>query len=99
MAAVLMIFGWPAVITSVVLTVAGISTKRWSLVVAGAVVGSPFLLYLFLTPRFQLVALPVAALHFAAAAAIARNHQLAAVVLFAPFVGLVAFLMWLVVNQ
>ena len=95
----IVLFGWPAVITSVVLTIAGISARRWSFVVAGAMVGSPFLLYLSMTPRFRIIALPVAALHFAAALAVARNHQLAAVALFAPFVGLVTFILLLVINQ
>ena len=96
---VMIVFGWPAVIASFVLTVAGISTRRWKFVMAGAMAGCPFLLYLFFTPRFQLVAVPVAALHFAAAGAIARNHQFAAIALFAPFVGLAVVLAWLLINQ
>ena len=99
MVIVLMSFGWPAVLVSLVLTVMGISTKRSSFVIWGAIVGCPFLMYLFLTPRFRVVAIPVGVLYFAAAWAVARNHRLAAVALFTPFVGLVTFLMWLVINQ
>lgn len=96
---VAVIFGWPAVMASILLTLAGIMSARWSLVLAGAAVGSPFLFYLFLTPRFRWVALPVAVLHFAAAGAVARRSRAAACVLVAPFVALAAVVAWHVINQ
>ena len=55
----------------------------------GAAVGSPFLFYLFLTPRFRVIAPVVALSHFAAVGALARGHHAAAVALVAPF-GVVA---------
>jgi hypothetical protein len=96
---VAVIFGWPAVIVSVLLTLAGIAATRWSLVLAGAVLGTPFLLYLFLTPRFRLVALLVAVLYFASAGAVAHRSRAIALALTAPFVVLAAFVAWLVMNQ
>ena len=51
----------------------------------------PFLFYLFLTPRFQWVAPPVAVLLFLAARAVARRRHRTALVMVAPYVGLAAF--------
>ena len=96
---VAVIFGWPAVIVSVLLTLAGIGATRWGFVLAGAVLGTPFLLYLFLTPRFQWVALLVAVLYFASAGAVAHRGRAIALALTAPFVALAAFVAWLVINQ
>src|SRR6267142_5467519 len=95
---VAVVFGWPAVITSIVLTLAGIAASRWRLVLGGAVVGSPFLFYLFLTPRFGSVALPAALLHFAAVPAVARGHRVAALALAAPFVALAMVVAQLVLR-
>ena len=96
---VAVVFGWPAVITSILLTLTGIAISRWHLVMGGAAVGSPFLFYLFLTPRFRLVALPVALLHFGAAQAVARGHRVAALALVAPFVALAVVVAALVLRQ
>jgi hypothetical protein len=96
---VAVVFGWPAVVASILLTLAGIAVSRWRLVLGGAAVGSPFLFYLFMTPRFRLVALPVALMHLAAARAVARGHRVAALALIAPFVALAAFVARLVIRQ
>jgi hypothetical protein len=96
---VAIVFGWPAVITSLLLTLTGIARSRWRLVIGGAAAGSPFLFYLFLTPRFRLVALPVALLHFGAARAVARGHRVAALALVAPFVVLATVVAALVLGQ
>jgi hypothetical protein len=96
---VAVVFGWPAVIASILLTVAGIAVSRWRLVLGGAAVGSPFLFYLFLTPRFRLVALSVALLHFGAAQTAARGYRVAALALAAPFVALAMVVAALVLRQ
>ena len=96
---VAVVLGCPAVITSILLTLAGIAASRWRLVLTGAAVGSPFLFYLFLTPRFRLVALPVALLHFGAAQAIARGYRVAALAFAAPFVALAMVVATLVLRQ
>jgi hypothetical protein len=44
------VFGWPAAIMSILLGVLGVTVRRWTWVVGGALAGSPFLLYLSLTP-------------------------------------------------
>ncbi len=94
-----MIFGWPAVIASVVLALVGIATMRARMVLASAVVACPFLFYLFLTPRFRWVAPPVAVLLFLAARAAARTQRRTALLLVAPYIGLLVFVAYLVVNQ
>jgi len=55
------IFGWPAVFASIVLTSAGIAIRSWMVALVGAIIAAPFMLYLFGTPRFMLVVVPVAA--------------------------------------
>ena len=99
MPVVAVVFGWPAVISSILLTLAGIAAARWQVVLGGAAVGSPFLFYLLLTPRFRLVALPVALLHFGAALAVARGRRVAAFALVAPFVAMAAIVAALVRAQ
>jgi len=93
------IFGWPAVIASIVLALVGVATTRAQMVLAGAVVACPFLFYLFLTPRLRWVAPPVAVLLFLAVRAAARRQRRAALLLVAPYVWLAGFVAYLVVNQ
>lgn len=93
-----MILGWPAVIASIALALAGIATRRTKLVLAGAIVACPFLFYLFLTPRFRWAPL-AAVLLFLAVRATARRHRGTALLLVAPYVGLAMFVAYLVVNQ
>ena len=96
---VAVVFGWPAVIASILLTLAGIAVSRSRLVLGGAVVGSPFLFYLLLTPRFGWVAPPVALLHFGAALAVARGYRMTALACVAPFLTLAVVVAELVLRQ
>jgi hypothetical protein len=96
---VTVIFGWPAVIASVALALAGIVTAHTKMVCAGAVVACPFLFYLFLTPRFRWVAVPVAALLFLAVRATSRRQRGKAFLLIAPYVVLAVLVAYLVANQ
>ena len=93
------IFGWPAILTSILLAVLGIATGRSRLVLAAALLACPFLFYLFLTPRMRWIAPPAATLMFVAAAATARGHRLAAIALAAPYFGVALFVAYLVVSQ
>ena len=86
-------------IASVALTLVGIATTRTKMVLAGAVVACPFLLYLFLTPRFRLVAPAAAVLLFFAVRAAARRQRGKALLLVAPYFGLAVFVAYLVGNQ
>jgi hypothetical protein len=44
-------FGWPAVIASNTLVLMGVLRGRWRVTLFGAMVGCPFLVYLFASPR------------------------------------------------
>ena len=78
------VFGWPAALSSIVLSTVGL-VIRWPMFVAvGAVVGLPFMFYLFMTPRFWLVALTAAPCHLCAALALARGRVILAWLLFLP---------------
>ena len=96
---VAVVFGWPAIVASVILTFAGIAFSRWPLALAGAGVATPFLLYVWATPRFGAMAVPVALLYFAAAGAVARSRPYAALALTAPFVALALLMARLVLSQ
>jgi hypothetical protein len=93
------IFGWSAVVAAVVFMTIGIARMRSDFVLVGALMASPFLFYLFLMPRLQWVALPVAALPFGAARAVAHGYFRAALAMVAPFVALAAFVAWLVISE
>jgi hypothetical protein len=99
MPVVAVIFGWPSVIASLVLVVAGLVTRGARLMLAGAIVGSPFLFYLSLTPRFRWVAPPVAVLLFCAARAVASRRSRTVLAMVSPYVALAVWVAWLVVNQ
>ena len=99
MPVVAVIFGWPAVIASLAFLSIGVAISRWKLVVAGAVIASPFLFYLSLTPRFQWIAPPVAVLLFFAAWPVARRNSPTALAMVAPYASLVLFVAWLVISQ
>jgi hypothetical protein len=91
--------GWPAVIVSFLLTLLAIARSSSKFAVTGALFALPFMLYLFATPRFRLVALAAFGSHLAAAYALRRRSRTVAFMLFLPFVCLAAFVAALVVNQ
>jgi hypothetical protein len=97
--AVAVIFGWPAVIASLVLLFVGVATGRSRLVFTGALTACPFLLYLFLTPRLLWVAPPIALLLFLAPGAVKRRQRRTAIIMVAPYIGVCAFVAYLVVNS
>jgi hypothetical protein len=96
---VAMLFGWPAVVLSLGLTLTGIAAGRWRPVFAGALVAGPFLLYLFGTPRIGWVSPVVGALYLGSAQAVARARLGLALALVMPFVILASFVAWLVLTQ
>ena len=96
---VAVIFGWPAVIASVLLVLTSIARGRWQWALAGAAIGSPFLLYLALTPRLAPIAPIVGLSYFAAAYALARGDRAVAAALTIPFLALAAFVASQVLRQ
>ena len=90
------IFGWPAIITSILLSVAGLWLKKPVLLVVAGVVCLPFTYYLsgFRTPA---VVLPF--FQFGAAYAISRQRTLLAWLLLAPLVLIAIILAYAVLTQ
>ncbi len=90
------IFGWPAIIASILLSVAGVWLKKPVLLVVAGVVCIPFTYYLsgFRTPA---VVLPL--FQFGSAYAVARQKDLMAWLLVAPLVIIAVILAYAVLSQ
>jgi hypothetical protein len=97
LAAVLL--GWPAVIVSVALVLVGVVRLRAQVALAGAILGCPFLLYLFATPRVGWFSLLVGALYIGSSKAVAQSRRGLAVAMATPFVVLAGFVAGAVLNQ
>ena len=91
MSIVEVICGWPAVFASTSLTVAGITRRSAVMARAGAVIATPFMIFLFFTPRFRLIALPVLVAHYVTAYALRRDRRVVAAALSAPFIVLASY--------
>jgi len=96
---VAVMLGWPAVLTSVTLVFVGIARRRVQVAVVGSVLGLPFLLYLFASPRVGWLALVVGAVHLGSPVAVARSGRGLAVAMATPFAALAGFVGWIVLNQ
>jgi hypothetical protein len=90
------IFGWPAIITSILLSVAGVWLKKPALLVTAGIVCIPFTYYLsgFRTPS---VVLPL--FQFGSAYAITRQKNLLAWLLILPIVMIAILLAYVVLTQ
>jgi len=91
------IFGWPAIITSILLSIAGVMLKRPALLVASGIVCIPFTYYISNGFRAPTLSLPL--FQFASAYAITRQRDLIAWLLIAPLVIASAFLAYAVLTQ
>jgi hypothetical protein len=96
---VAMLFGWPAVVLSLALTLTGVAGGRWRVALAGTLIGIPFLLYLFGSPRIGWRSVVVGVLYLGSAQAVARSRLALAFAMVMPFVLLASFIAWLVLNQ
>lgn len=96
---VIAIFGWPGAIASLLLMGAGIAADRARAVAIGALVGTPFLFYFAVTPRFRYLAPAILALNYAAAFALARKQRILAAILCSPFVLFLMFVARIVLAQ
>jgi hypothetical protein len=90
------IFGWPAIITSIFLSIAGIWSKKPILLLIAGIVCIPFTYYLsgFRTPA---VILPL--FQFGSAYAILRQKNLISWLLILPLVVIAALLAYAVLTQ
>ena len=90
------VFGWPAVITSILLSIAGVWLKRPALLIAAGVVCIPFT-YFLSGYRTSAVILPL--FQFGSAYAITRQKNLLAWLLDVPLVVVAALLAYVVLTQ
>jgi hypothetical protein len=90
------IFGWPAIITSIMLSIAGVWLKRPTLLVVAGIVCVPFTYYLsgYRTPA---VILPL--FQFGSAYAVKRQKTLMAGLLIAPMIISAVMLAYVVLTQ
>ena len=90
------IFGWPAIITSILLSMIGVWSKKPMLLVVAGIVCIPFTYYLsgFRTPA---VVLPL--FQFGSAYAIARRKTLIAGLLIVPLILIAIVLAYAVLTQ
>jgi hypothetical protein len=90
------IFGWPAIITSILLSIAGVWLKRPAFLVVAGIVCIPFTYYLsgFRTPA---VVLPL--FQFGSAFAVSRQKNLIAWLLIIPIVIIALVLAYAVLTQ
>lgn len=91
------IFGWPAVITSILLSIAGLMLKKPALLVASGIICIPFTHYISNGFRNPAALLPL--FQFASAYAITRERQLLAWLLIAPLIIVSAALAYAVWTQ
>ena len=93
------VFGWPAILTSIALSVTGIVRKRPSWLGAAAVLALPFSFYLIGSPLFRWFGLALPFILAGAGVAIYYHHTRVAWVLLAPFVGVSGWLAIMVINE
>jgi hypothetical protein len=96
-ALVQIIFGWPAIITSILLSIAGVLLKKPKFLVAAGIIGIPFAAYLTAGSRLPGLLLPV--FQFGSAYAVRRQKILMAWLLIAPMIISAAMLAFVVLTQ
>ena len=93
------LLGWPAVAVGVLFTLFAVVRRSSKLALLGTLLEIPFMLYLFGTPRFKPLALPILAANLAAILALSRGNRGIALMLFMPFVYVAIFVARAVVGQ
>jgi hypothetical protein len=93
------ILGWPAVISSIILVLAGIVRGRSRIALVGVFLGCPFLLYLSGSPRLGWLALIVGVFYFGSWWAVNQSRRGFALAMATPFICLAGFVASLVLSQ
>ena len=78
------IFGWPAIIVTILLSITGLVLKKPALLVIAGFICMPFTYYASNGLRNPFVVLPL--LEFASAYAVTRQRTIAALLLITPFI-------------
>lgn len=94
------IFGWPAIILSLLLAFCGLGFKKWKLLVAGGLVALPFSVF-YIGGSFGsfFIGALLTLGHFAAAFSVAKKRMVIAWFLMLPFTALVIILAYIVLTQ
>lgn len=93
------IFGWPAIILSLVVSAAGI-LKKWPwMLVLGGVLCAPFSLYLSGYPAVPFLALLLPFFQFGAAWAVHRRRSIFAWIMLLPLISVSVILATIVLSQ
>lgn len=93
------LFGWPAIVTSVVLSLVGLVRKRPWLVALAALPAAPLAWYLGNTPRFRYVGFILPLWHLTSALLLQSGFVPAAWALMTPFFSIVGWLAVSVLTQ
>jgi hypothetical protein len=94
------IFGWPAIILSLLLAFCGLVFKKWILLVVGGVVALPFsAIYMGGYFHSYLIGAMLTLGHFAAAFSVHKKRMFIAWALLLPFTALVVMLAYAVLTQ
>lgn len=91
------IFGWPAIITSILLSIAGIVLKKPTFLVIAGFIGIPFAAYLTASSHSPGLLLPL--FQFGSAYAMKRQKTLMAWLLVAPMIISALMLAYVVLTQ
>ncbi len=93
------LFGWPAILVSIALSIMGIVRRRPKWLVVAAIVALPFSLYLAGSPAFGWLGLSIPLLLAGASVASRYDQSMVAWSLLAPFVGVSGWLAIVVMTE
>ena len=93
------VFGWPAVLLALALSVIGIAKRMPLLLAAAAIIAAPFSLYLVGSPRIGWLGFGIPLLLAAAGAAVHYRRPQIAWPLLVPVVALVGWVASLVIRE
>ena len=93
------IFGWPFIILSLLVSVIGLITKRYWLLLIGAVLFAPFSYYLSGAPGIRWIGFAFPLFQVGAAFAVRGNKMLLAWILTLPAFLISAWMAFLVLSQ
>ena len=91
------IFGWPAIITAILLSILGVVIKRPVMLVIAGIVCLPFTYYISNGLRNPAVSLPL--FQFASAFAISRQRNVLAWLMISPLIVIATMLAYAVLTQ
>lgn len=91
----LIIFGYPALLTAIILGAAGIYFKKPLLVVLGSVISTPPSIYLGGTPSFRYVGFGLPIFQILSAFALYKGRLWLAIILLLPIIGCTVWLLFL----